>query len=198
MTQESSHRTAPLGRRQIYIVFGGVMLAMLLGALDQTVLATALPTIVGELGGLSHLSWVVTAYVLAATAATPLWGKIGDLYGRKLLFQIAIAVFLAGSVLSDLSQNMGELIAFRAFQGQAPAACSPSPGRSWAPSSRRASAAATRATSARSSRCPAKLAEHVSDGPRRTLPNRSTFRWMPLHPASNTIEVNPMEGEGRD
>jgi hypothetical protein len=93
------------------------MLAMLLGALDQTVLATALPTIVGELGGLSHLSWVVAAYVLAATAATPLWGKIGDLYGRKLLFQIAIAVFLAGSVLSDLSQNMGELIAFRAFQG---------------------------------------------------------------------------------
>ena len=105
------------GRRQILIVFGGVMLAMLLGSLDQTIVATALPTIVGDLGGLSHLSWVVTAYVLAATATTPLWGKFGDLYGRKLLFQLAIAVFLVGSAFSGLSQNMGELIAFRAFQG---------------------------------------------------------------------------------
>lgn len=118
MTTTANHdATGPLGRRQILVVFCGVMLAMLLGALDQTVVATALPTIVGELGGLSHLSWVVTAYVLAATAATPLWGKIGDLYGRKLLFQIAIAVFLAGSALSGISQDMGELIAFRAFQG---------------------------------------------------------------------------------
>ena len=108
---------ARIGRRETLIVFGGVMLAMLLGSLDQTIVATALPTIVGDLGGLNHLSWVVTAYLLAATAGTPLWGKVGDLYGRKLLFQIAIAVFLAGSALSGLSQNMGELIAFRTFQG---------------------------------------------------------------------------------
>jgi EmrB/QacA subfamily drug resistance transporter len=118
MTTVTDHNAiAPPGRRRVLVVFGGVMLAMLLGALDQTIVATAVPTIVGDLGGLGHLSWVVTAYVLAATAGTPLWGKMGDLYGRKLFFQIAIAVFLAGSALSGLSQGMGELIAFRAFQG---------------------------------------------------------------------------------
>ena len=113
---------APLGsvqlsHREILIVFGGLMLGMLLAALDQTIVATALPTIVGDLGGLDHLSWVVTAYLLAATASTPLYGKISDLYGRKIMFQAAIAIFLVGSVLSGAAQNMGQLIGFRAIQG---------------------------------------------------------------------------------
>ncbi len=90
---------------------------MLLAALDQTIVSTALPTIVGDLGGASHLSWVVTAYLLASTASTPLWGKLGDLYGRKLFFQAAIVIFLFGSVLSGISSSMTELIAFRAIQG---------------------------------------------------------------------------------
>ena len=80
-------------------------------------MATALPTIVGDLGGLNHLSWVVTAYLLTTTASTPLYGKLGDSYGRKKVFQVAILIFLVGSALSGLSQNMGELIAFRALQG---------------------------------------------------------------------------------
>jgi EmrB/QacA subfamily drug resistance transporter len=99
------------------LVFAGLMAGMFLAALDQTIVATALPTIVGELGGLSHLSWVVTSYMLASTVSTPLWGKLGDLYGRKLFFQAAIVIFLVGSMLSGLSQNMGELIGFRAIQG---------------------------------------------------------------------------------
>ena len=108
---------APLTRRQINLIFFGLMLGMLLAALDQTAVATALPTIAGELGGIGHLSWVVTAYLLTSTAATPLFGKLSDLYGRKLLFQSAIAIFLVGSMLSGLSQNMLELILFRAIQG---------------------------------------------------------------------------------
>jgi len=115
-TQTGTGETG-LSHRQIQIVFSGLMLGMLLAALDQTIVSTALPTIVGELGGLSHLSWVVTAYLLASTASTPLYGKLGDLYGRKIIFQAAIVIFLAGSALSGLSQNMGELIAFRAVQG---------------------------------------------------------------------------------
>ncbi|HVF76412.1 MAG TPA: MDR family MFS transporter [Acidimicrobiales bacterium] len=107
----------PLTHRQVLLVFSGLMLGMLLGALDHTILATALPTIVGELGGLDHLSWVVTSYMLATTVSTPLYGKLGDLYGRKRLFQAAIVVFLAGSVLCGLAQTMGQLIAFRAVQG---------------------------------------------------------------------------------
>src|SRR5262249_36351016 len=89
------------------------MLALLLAALDQTIVATALPTIVSDLGGLSHLSWVVTAYLLATTASTPLWGKLGDQYGRKTLFQAAIVVFLIGSALCGLARNLDELIASR-------------------------------------------------------------------------------------
>ncbi len=103
--------------REVLIVFSGLMLGMLLAALDQTVVATALPTIVGELGGLNRLAWLVTAYLLTSTAATPLYGKIGDLFGRKRTFQSAIAIFLLGSVLSGISQNMIELIASRAIQG---------------------------------------------------------------------------------
>ncbi|MFB7719549.1 MDR family MFS transporter [Nocardia sp. NPDC056100] len=101
----------------LWPVFTGLMLAMFIAALDQTVVSTALPTIVGDLGGLSLLSWVLTAYLLAMAVSTPLWGKLGDLFGRKPIFLIVIAVFLAGSVLAGLSRNMGELIAFRGIQG---------------------------------------------------------------------------------
>ena len=110
-------RSRPLNQRQLRIVFGGLMLGMLLAVLDQATIATALPTIVGDLGGLNHLSWVVTAYLLTSTAVSPLWGKLSDLYGRRGTFQAAIAIFLAGSILCGLSQNMGELIGFRALQG---------------------------------------------------------------------------------
>jgi EmrB/QacA subfamily drug resistance transporter len=106
-----------LSRRQIRFVFVGLILGMFLAALDQTVVATALPTIVGDLGGLNHLSWVVTSYLLASTVSTPLWGKLGDLYGRKFFFQAAIVIFLAGSALSGLAQNLDMLITFRAIQG---------------------------------------------------------------------------------
>ncbi|MCX3060034.1 MFS transporter [Streptomyces beihaiensis] len=99
------------------VSIGALLLGMLLAALDQTIVSTALPTIVSDLGGLEHLSWVVTAYMLAATAATPLWGKLGDQYGRKKLFQLAIVIFLVGSALCGVAQNMGQLIGFRAVQG---------------------------------------------------------------------------------
>jgi EmrB/QacA subfamily drug resistance transporter len=99
------------------VVFGGLMLVMLLAALDQTIVATALPTIVGDLGGLSHISWVVTAYLLAQTAVTPLYGKLGDMYGRKVVLQVGLVIFLAGSALCGLSKSLDELIAFRALQG---------------------------------------------------------------------------------
>ncbi|MFD5465535.1 MDR family MFS transporter [Kitasatospora sp. NPDC127059] len=95
----------------------GLMLGIFLSALDGQIIGTALPTIVGDLGGLEHLSWAVTAYLLTSAAATPLWGRLGDLYGRKGAYQWAVAVFLIGSVLSGLSQDMGQLIAFRALQG---------------------------------------------------------------------------------
>ncbi|REE60395.1 EmrB/QacA subfamily drug resistance transporter [Streptomyces sp. 3212.3] len=101
----------------VLVSIGALLLGMLLAALDQTIVSTALPTIVSDLGGLEHLSWVVTAYLLASTAATPLWGKLGDQYGRKKLFQAAIVIFLIGSALCGMSQNMLELIAFRAVQG---------------------------------------------------------------------------------
>ena len=103
--------------RRILVILGALMMGMALAALDQTIVATALPTIAGDLHGLNHLSWVVTAYLLTTCISTPLWGKLGDLYGRKALFQLAIVIFLVGSVLSGLSQSMAELIAFRAIQG---------------------------------------------------------------------------------
>jgi EmrB/QacA subfamily drug resistance transporter len=103
--------------RRIRVIFGALMLVLLLASLDQTIVSTALPTIVGELGGLEHLSWVVTAYLLAATITGPLYGKFGDLYGRKIVLQTAIVVFLIGSMLCGIAQNMPELIAFRALQG---------------------------------------------------------------------------------
>lgn len=107
----------PLTKRQVLTVFAGLMIGMLLSALDQTIVSTALPTIVGELGGLTHLSWVVTSYMLASTVSAPLYGKLSDLYGRRLLFQTAIVIFLVGSVLAGLSQSMLQLIIFRGIQG---------------------------------------------------------------------------------
>src|SRR5437899_5901597 len=98
----------------VQVSIGALLLGMLLAALDQTIVSTVLPTIVSDLGGLEHLSWVVTAYLLASTAATPLWGKLGDLYGRRLLFQTCIVIFLIGSALAGLSQSMAQLVAFRA------------------------------------------------------------------------------------
>ena len=108
---------APLSHRQILIAFSGLVLAMLLAALDSTIVSTALPTIVSELGGLEHLAWVVTGYLLAQTIVTPIYGKLGDLYGRKIVLQSAIVLFLIGSALCGLSQNMTQLIMFRAVQG---------------------------------------------------------------------------------
>src|SRR5665213_2962907 len=106
-----------IGHRRLLVIIGALLLGMVLASLDQTIVATALPTIAGDLHGLSHLSWVVTAYLLATTASTPLWGKLGDQYGRKQFFQAAIFLFLAGSVLAGLSHSMIELIIFRAIQG---------------------------------------------------------------------------------
>ncbi|WP_306191580.1 MDR family MFS transporter [Streptomyces sp. MK5] len=118
----SAHVDAPVRPDEhvpgnVLVSIGALLLGMLLAALDQTIVSTALPTIVSDLGGLEHLSWVVTAYLLASTAATPLWGKLGDQYGRKKLFQAAIVIFLIGSALCGMAQNMPELIAFRALQG---------------------------------------------------------------------------------
>ncbi|HXF74435.1 MAG TPA: MDR family MFS transporter [Actinomycetota bacterium] len=109
-TREPTHR-------QIAVVMGGLMAGLLLAALDQTIVATALPTIVGELGGIEHLSWVVTAYLLTSTAAVPLYGKVSDLHGRRAVFQAAIVVFLLGSVLAGAAGNMLHLILARGVQG---------------------------------------------------------------------------------
>src|SRR3984885_15509118 len=108
---------APGAQKSVLVVFTGLMLVLLMAALDQTIVATALPTIVGDLGGLSHISWVVTAYLLAQTAVPPLYGKLGDMYGRKVVLQVGLVVFLIGSALCGLSQSLDELIAFRALQG---------------------------------------------------------------------------------
>jgi EmrB/QacA subfamily drug resistance transporter len=105
------------GEQRRVIIFIGLMLGLLLAALDSTIVSTALPTIVGDLGGLDHLAWVVTAYLLAQTAVTPLYGKMGDLYGRRTMFQSAIAIFIVGSVLCGISNSMFSLIMFRAIQG---------------------------------------------------------------------------------
>jgi EmrB/QacA subfamily drug resistance transporter len=106
-----------LSHEQVIIVIIGLMAGMLLAALDQSIVNVALPQIVSDLGGLNHLSWVITAYLLTSTAVTPLWGKISDLYGRRIIFQLAICIFIVGSALCGLSQNLPELIVFRALQG---------------------------------------------------------------------------------
>jgi EmrB/QacA subfamily drug resistance transporter len=108
---------SPGVRREVLVVLPGLLLAIMLAMLDQLIVGTALPRIVGSLGGVAHLSWVVTAYVLASTITTPLYGKLGDMYGRKKLFMTSIVIFLAGSALAGLSTSMAELIGFRAFQG---------------------------------------------------------------------------------
>jgi EmrB/QacA subfamily drug resistance transporter len=112
----STAAAAP-ARANVRVIFAGLMLVLLLAALDQTIVATALPTIVSELGGLSHLSWITSAFLLAQTVATPIYGKLGDLYGRKRILQSAIVLFLIGSALCGQAQSMTELIAFRAVQG---------------------------------------------------------------------------------
>jgi len=117
LDQAQAEPTPAQAQRRVLVIFGGLMLALLISSLDQTIVSTALPTIVSDLGGLSQLSWVITGYLLASTVSTPLWGKLGDLYGRKPLFQASIVLFLAGSALCGLSQNMVELIVFRAVQG---------------------------------------------------------------------------------
>src|SRR5213595_1512477 len=99
-----------IAHRQVLVIYSGLVLSMLLGALDSTIVATALPTIVGELGGLEHLSWVVTAYLLAQTVVTPLYGKLGDLYGRKRVLQVAIIIFILGSALCGMRRRMTQLI----------------------------------------------------------------------------------------
>jgi EmrB/QacA subfamily drug resistance transporter len=106
-----------LAHREVMIVLPGLLLAILLAMLDNLIVSTALPRIVGDLGGVAHLSWVVTAYILASTITTPFYGKLGDMYGRKKFFVAGIIIFLIGSALSGLSQTMAELIAFRALQG---------------------------------------------------------------------------------
>ncbi len=117
MTSTSATGVVGVTRRQFLWTFTGLLLAMLLAALDQTIVTTALPTIVGDLDGLEHISWVVTAYMLAATIGLPLYGKAGDVIGRKPVFIFAIVVFLVGSILAGLAHSMTELIAFRAVQG---------------------------------------------------------------------------------
>ncbi|MGZ4338690.1 MAG: MDR family MFS transporter [Gaiellaceae bacterium] len=107
----------PNDQPRVRLIFIALLLVLLLAALDQTIVSTALPTIVGDLGGIAHLSWVVTAYLLAATITGPLYGKLGDLYGRKKVLQAAIVLFLLGSALCGLSQSMAQLIAFRTLQG---------------------------------------------------------------------------------
>ncbi len=99
------------------VIFATILLGMLLSALDQTIVSTALPTIVGDLGGAGHVSWVVTAYMLAETISTVLAGKFGDQFGRKRVFQLSVLIFIVGSFFCGLSQNMTTLIAFRAVQG---------------------------------------------------------------------------------
>lgn len=117
MQVAASESTSRASQDNVLVVFGGLLLVMLLAALDSTIVATALPTIVGEFGGLAHISWVVTAYLLAQTIVTPVYGKLGDLYGRKRVLQVAIVIFLIGSALCGLSQSMSHLIIFRAIQG---------------------------------------------------------------------------------
>jgi EmrB/QacA subfamily drug resistance transporter len=109
--------TEPLAKGKQYTVFAGLMIGMLLAMLDNMIVGTALPTIVGDLGGLNHFSWVITAYTLFSAVSTPIWGKLSDLYGRKGMMMASIVVFLAASALAGTAQSMTELIAFRGLQG---------------------------------------------------------------------------------
>jgi EmrB/QacA subfamily drug resistance transporter len=113
----SSQGGSYLSHKQILVVLGGLMAGMFMAALDQSIVGTALPRITSELHSLNKLSWVVTAYLLTSTASTPLWGKISDLYGRRLVFQAAIITFTSASLVTGLSQNIDQLIIFRGIQG---------------------------------------------------------------------------------
>ncbi|MEV8514025.1 MDR family MFS transporter [Dactylosporangium sp. NPDC051484] len=117
MSETTAQNADEATRRTIKAVLPGLLMAILLAMLDNVIVGTAMPRIVGDLGGVDHLSWVVTAYVLGTTVSTPLWGKLGDLYGRKTVFITSIVLFLIGSMLCGLAQSMPELIGFRAFQG---------------------------------------------------------------------------------
>jgi len=117
-TEDEAAPAEPVvSQQRVWVIFAGLMLAMLLAALDQTIVATALPTITADLGGAEHLSWVVTAYMLASTVTTPLWGKLGDLFGRRTVFLVCIVIFLVGSGLAGTSDSMLELVIYRAVQG---------------------------------------------------------------------------------
>ena len=107
----------PLPRRQVMITMGGVMMAIFLASLDQTIIATAIPHIVTDLGGFDRFAWVTTAYLVASTAVIPIVGKLSDIYGRKVFFIGGIIIFVVGSVLAGVAQDMNQLIAFRALQG---------------------------------------------------------------------------------
>src|SRR6202046_3347615 len=113
----ASSNAPPRDRPPVRLLVSALMLLMLLGALDQTIVSTALPTIVGEMGGLESLSWVVTSYLLTSTIVVPLYGKFGDLFGRKIVIQAAILIFLVGSILCGVAQDMTQLIVLRALQG---------------------------------------------------------------------------------
>src|ERR671939_2045688 len=102
---------------RVLAIYAGLMVTLLLAALDQTIVSTALPKVVSDLGGISQYSWVFTAYMLGSTVTVPLYGKLGDVHGRKPLFFVAIGIFLAGSALCGAAQNMPELVVFRAIQG---------------------------------------------------------------------------------
>jgi EmrB/QacA subfamily drug resistance transporter len=117
MSAEAATPALGVEQQRVRLIFGALLLVLFLASLDQTIVSTALPTIVGDLGGISKLSWVVTAYLLSSTVVGPLYGKLGDLYGRKIVLQSAIVIFLVGSALCGVSQNMTELIVFRAIQG---------------------------------------------------------------------------------
>ncbi len=117
MSMPVSTSTQPPSRRDRLAIFSALVLVLLLASLDQTIVSTALPTIVSEIGGLAHLSWIVTAYLLATTIVVPLYGKLGDIYGRRIVLQAAVIIFLIGSALCGMAQNLPELIAFRIVQG---------------------------------------------------------------------------------
>lgn len=116
-TVEPDTGTQDKKQQSVRVVILALMITMMLAMLDNMIVGTAMPTIVGDLGGLEHLSWVVTSYTLATAASTPIWGKLGDMYGRKGAFLTSIVIFLVGSVLSGMAQDMGQLIGFRAVQG---------------------------------------------------------------------------------
>src|SRR4028119_2411783 len=109
--------TLIMSTRRRWAVTAGVMTGMFLAALEATVIGTAMPTVIAALGGLNHYSWVFSAYLITSTVTVPVWGKLSDLYGRRLFYQVGIAIFLIGSVLSGLSTSMEQLIIFRAIQG---------------------------------------------------------------------------------